>query len=64
MCICVGGACFQFDVVTPSASGDEEASANRLKKQRTKQLARMQTVEPGSFAVAKELLEEVVGLSV
>lgn len=51
----VAGSCLQTEV--PGRGGEE--NPNRLKKQRAKQLKRIESVEVRSYTVAHQLLEEV-----
>lgn len=39
------------------------SNANRVKKQKAKQLKRMETVESASFSIVHQLLEEVSSIS-
>jgi hypothetical protein len=51
------GSCVQFDSAAATADGDSKS--NRAKKQKAKQLKRIESVESASFSVINKLLEEV-----
>lgn len=56
------GCCVELEAVS-AVAGKEDSNSNRLKKQKLKQLKRMETVESASFLIVHQLLEEVSAIA-